>query len=166
MSPMERLLPSAALRPPSSVLRSRQGATAIETALLIPALLLFILGAIEMGRAMWTQSTLQYACDEAGRYAMANTSPSNPQIANIENRARLRLVQAGITGTIAGADPSDLNVGTATVPGVTVVASSSTSVSTGTAYVTITATHTFEYLAGILQLPAKIITTSSRVPLI
>lgn len=164
MSPMERPLPSI-LRPLSSVLRSRQGATAIETALLVPALLLFLMGAIEMGRAMWTQSTLQYACDEGGRYAIANTSVASPQLTSIENRVRLRLVQAGITGTIVGADSNDLNVGTATVPGVTVIATSSTSATTGTAYVTITATHAFQYLAGILQLPAKTIITSSRVPL-
>lgn len=46
------------------------GATAaIEAAFVLPALLLFILGTVEFGRALWIQSSLQYAVTAAARCA-------------------------------------------------------------------------------------------------
>lgn len=49
------------------VLRSRQGSIAIEYALLLPALLLFIVGIMEVGRLLWTQTTLDRAVEAAAR---------------------------------------------------------------------------------------------------
>jgi Flp pilus assembly protein TadG len=46
---------------------SRDGATAIEMAFLLPVFLLFLLGIVEFGRAMWTQTALQYAVEKAAR---------------------------------------------------------------------------------------------------
>jgi Flp pilus assembly protein TadG len=58
------------MRNPSRHPGSEQGATAVETALIISTLLLLIFGAIEFGRAFWTYNTMVLAVEEAGRYAM------------------------------------------------------------------------------------------------
>lgn len=52
----------------------QRGAVAVEFALLLPILLTFLLGIEEFGRAMWTRSMLQFACEEAVRYAIAHSS--------------------------------------------------------------------------------------------
>ena len=43
------------------------GVTAIEYALLLPVLLVFLLGIIDSGRAVWTQATLDHAAEAAAR---------------------------------------------------------------------------------------------------
>jgi len=53
--------------------RDARGVSAIETALLMPAFLLFLLGICEFGRALWTQSALQYAVEAAARCAVVNS---------------------------------------------------------------------------------------------
>jgi Flp pilus assembly protein TadG len=52
--------------------RTEEGATAVETALILSTLLLLIFGAIEFGRGFWTYNTMLLAVEEAGRYAMVN----------------------------------------------------------------------------------------------
>ena len=47
--------------------RGRKGAVAIEYALLLPALLLFVVGIMETGRIIWTQTTLDRAVEAAAR---------------------------------------------------------------------------------------------------
>ena len=47
----------------------RGGNAAIELALLLPVLLLFVLGIMECGRVLWTQNALNYAVEEAARCA-------------------------------------------------------------------------------------------------
>ncbi|MDB5474578.1 MAG: hypothetical protein JWP49_89 [Phenylobacterium sp.] len=51
------------------LLAAREGAAAVETALLLPALLLVLLGVMEFGRLAWTQTTLNFAVQEAARCA-------------------------------------------------------------------------------------------------
>lgn len=50
-----------------SLRASDRGTTAIEVALVFPVFLLMLLGVFEFGRAMWTQSALQYAVQVAAR---------------------------------------------------------------------------------------------------
>jgi Flp pilus assembly protein TadG len=50
--------------------RNRDGTTVIETAILLPTFLLFLLGLTEFGRALWMQNTLQYAAEAASRCAV------------------------------------------------------------------------------------------------
>jgi len=50
--------------------RAAAGATAVETAILMPLMLAFLLGIEELGRLLWTQSVLQYACETAARHAV------------------------------------------------------------------------------------------------
>lgn len=50
-----------------AVLRSRRGSIAVEYALLLPALMLFVIGIMEVGRLLWTQTTLDRAAEAAAR---------------------------------------------------------------------------------------------------
>jgi len=49
--------------------RSRSGVAAVESAFVLPLTLLMLLGIIETGRALWTQSALTFAVQEAARCA-------------------------------------------------------------------------------------------------
>jgi Flp pilus assembly protein TadG len=50
-----------------SLRASDRGTAAIETALVFPVFILMVLGVFEFGRALWTQSALQYAVQVAAR---------------------------------------------------------------------------------------------------
>ncbi len=54
---------------PERLFSSRRGATAIEFAMLFPVYLLMLMGVVEFGRLLWTQSTLQQAVEAAARCA-------------------------------------------------------------------------------------------------
>jgi len=47
--------------------RGQHGAIAVEYALLLPVLLLFVIGIMEVGRLTWTQTTLDRAAEAAAR---------------------------------------------------------------------------------------------------
>lgn len=47
----------------------RSGSAAVESAFILPVLLLVLLGVFEMGRIAWTQSSLTFAVQEAARCA-------------------------------------------------------------------------------------------------
>lgn len=51
------------------LVRDRCGTTAVEFALVAPALCLLIYGVMEFGRLAWTQSALNFAVEEAARCA-------------------------------------------------------------------------------------------------
>jgi Flp pilus assembly protein TadG len=51
------------------LLAARDGAAAVETALLLPVLFLLLLGVIELGRLAWTRTALTFAVQEAARCA-------------------------------------------------------------------------------------------------
>ena len=74
-----RLLAGSRLRL-SRLLASRSGATAVEMALLLPVLLSLLFGICEFGRAMWTQTSLQYAVEEAARCAAINSANCTPSV--------------------------------------------------------------------------------------
>ena len=54
--------------------KSRSGSTAIQLAFIAPAMLMFILGIMEVGRVMWLQNALNYSVVEAAR--CISNSPS------------------------------------------------------------------------------------------
>ena len=56
------------------VWRACDGATAIEMAFLLPVFLGFLLGIEEFGRALWTQTALQFAVEAAARCAVVSPS--------------------------------------------------------------------------------------------
>ena len=54
--------------------KSRSGSTAVQLAFIAPAMLMFILGIMEVGRVMWLQNALNYSVVEAAR--CISNSPS------------------------------------------------------------------------------------------
>jgi Flp pilus assembly protein TadG len=50
-------------------LKAREGTTAMEFALIAPALILILFGTVEFGRLLWTQAALHFAVEEAARCA-------------------------------------------------------------------------------------------------
>lgn len=79
-------------------LRSRaRGATALEYAVALPALLLLVLGLIDTARLIWTYTTLQRAATAAARWGAINTTyarecatapcPSVPSAGDIQQKA-------------------------------------------------------------------------------
>ena len=54
--------------------KSRSGSTAVQMAFVAPAMLMFILGIMEVGRVMWLQNALNYSVVEAAR--CISNSPS------------------------------------------------------------------------------------------
>jgi Flp pilus assembly protein TadG len=71
-------MPTRALRCRRGIHRrlwpARDGATAIETAILLPVFLTMLFGICEFGRALWTQAALQYAVEAAARCRALNVS--------------------------------------------------------------------------------------------
>ncbi len=63
----------------------RLGSVAIEFAVLLPVFLALIYGLFEFSRIAWTQSTLEYAVEEAARFAMVNPSASKTEITAVAN---------------------------------------------------------------------------------
>lgn len=54
--------------------KRRRGAVAIEYALILPAVLLFVIGIIDTARLIWTYTTLYRAAEAAARCAAVNTT--------------------------------------------------------------------------------------------
>jgi Flp pilus assembly protein TadG len=63
--------------------RRREGAAILETAILLPVFLLFLIGSVELGRLFWMQNMLEYAVEQASRYVIANPDASEDQLAGI-----------------------------------------------------------------------------------
>src|SRR5579862_1512890 len=68
--------------------RAREGVEAIEFAIVLPVLLLFLLGCIEFGRLFWTQSELQYAAEAAAR-AITISCTGSTNIPNCSDAANI-----------------------------------------------------------------------------
>lgn len=51
------------------------GSAAVESSIVLSALLLLIVGSIEFGRVLWTGNTMLLAVQEAGRFAMISNDP-------------------------------------------------------------------------------------------
>jgi Flp pilus assembly protein TadG len=58
----------------ATLLTNRDGAAAVEAALVLPILLMVLLGAIEVGRMGWTAIGLNFAVQEAARCAAVQTT--------------------------------------------------------------------------------------------
>lgn len=61
-----------------SLWRAQDGAAAVETALVMAVLLLLVAGSMEFARALWTNNTMLFAVEEAGRYAMVHSQAPPP----------------------------------------------------------------------------------------
>jgi Flp pilus assembly protein TadG len=131
-----------------------EGSAAIEAALVLPWLLMFVIGSVDFGRALWMYHTMLLAVEEAGRYAMIyGESPNLLTSASCPNVATVTLpncAQARATTYLANYAATGV-----TVPLPTEDTSSPKNL-------TITATYTFNFITPIL-LPFGPITLTSEV---
>src|SRR5215472_2411640 len=63
-----------------------EGATAVEAALVLSALMLLLFGIIEFGYALWQWNTMTLAVQDAGRYAMVNNQTCSASCAETQMR--------------------------------------------------------------------------------
>ena len=111
--------------------------------MIFPVFLTFVLGIIEVGRAVWIKGSLQYAVEETTRFAMVNTSSSN---STLEAYATTILTGTGVSST-----------------GVTFTAAQDTSGST--TYITVTGSYLFSGLTSYLPyLDDVTLNARSRAP--
>ena len=120
---------------------TRSGTAAIEFAVTAPALLLFLLGIVESGRALWTDSVLQFAAEQAGRYALANPTASDAQITSVA------------AGQLPSVDPSQVTI-TITRDSVN-----------GVNFLTVNTSYPFAPVSAFIPLGAITLTGQTRVPL-
>jgi Flp pilus assembly protein TadG len=73
------------------------GSQVVELALTLPVLLTLIYGVMECGRVMFTHAALNFAAEEATRYATVNYDASISDIKNIANDRLIVIDPAGIT---------------------------------------------------------------------
>ena len=94
----------------ASPCRRMRGATAVELAILTPVLFMLSIGAMELGRGVWTKHTLTYVAREAARYAsVRSTNSDDPATTDkIASRARSEIV---------GINPADVAVQVTWTPG-------------------------------------------------
>jgi Flp pilus assembly protein TadG len=89
---------------PTSTAGTR-GATAVEFAIVLPVLLMFVLGLLDCGRLLWSYTTLAHAVEAATRCAVVNSTTCGTAAA-IESYAAsqawgLGLSSAAFTATAA-----------------------------------------------------------------
>jgi Flp pilus assembly protein TadG len=114
-----------------------EGSAAVEAALALPILLLFVVGSVEVGRALWTYHRMLLAVEEAGRYAMVyGASPSLLTSASCPSVASVTLANCAVA-------KANANLAAYGTTGVTVSSSEDTSTPKN---LTITATSTFNFI--------------------
>lgn len=122
-------------------LADRAGTAVIEFALTAPVFLLFLIGIVEGGRALWSDNVLQYAMQQSGRYIIANPSATDAQI------------QSYAVGQLPSVDPSQVTV-TVTRDAVS-----------GVNFVTVNASYAFAPVTSLVPLGTITLTGKTRVPL-
>ena len=120
--------------------KCKRGATAVEIALLAPALFLMIYGVIETGRALWISNTLQRAAESATRYAVVNSDASDAEI------------EAQAESEATGVDAADVDV------------SISHDATGGVNFVTVVVTFDFSVMSGVVPIDDVTLSGRSRVP--
>jgi Flp pilus assembly protein TadG len=86
-------------------LRDRRGVGAVEFALVLPLFLASMIGVIEVGRALWTQNTLQRAVEAAARCATVDATACGTTSA-IQNFAVTQAFGLSVTSSVFTATSS------------------------------------------------------------
>ena len=121
--------------------RNDSGAAFIEFAIAGPIVILALIGCIEFGRYFWIRNTLEYAVEEAGRYAILNKTASSTDI------------QTQVRNKVMGVTPSSISVAVVDATGSNVT------------YRTITATSpNISLVGGILPVLSLKLSAQTRVP--
>lgn len=118
----------------------RRGATAVEFGIVFPLFLIMTLGIMEMGRAMWIKSSMQYAVERTARYYMVNNTKTPAELVIY---ADAELDSVGITYNVIFAAALD----TATTPDT----------------MTVTGSYVFQVLVTIIPFPDVTLTAQSSV---
>ena len=94
--------------------RARRGATMLEMAFVLPAMVLLIVGAVEVGRGVWTYTTLAHAARQGARFALAQAEPDSQAVAARVARAAVGLdperLEVKLEGPLDGADAIEIRV--------------------------------------------------------
>jgi Flp pilus assembly protein TadG len=120
--------------------RAERGATAVETAFVLPLLLLLLLGIADFGRAMWMRNVIQATLDDTGRYAMLNGSLDSDALSDYFNTRLESLYGSPVTLTF-----------TNSTQGTTI-------------FTTIVATYNFQPVSSYLPLGAITMSSTTAVP--
>jgi Flp pilus assembly protein TadG len=132
---------------------AEDGSVAIEAALVMLTLLLFIVGSVEFGRAFWTYHRMLLAVEEAGRYAMVyGASPALLDAASCPSVVTVTLSNCAVA-------KANAYLAAYGATGVTVTPSEDTSTPKN---LTITATYAFNFIVPKL-LPFGPINLSTQV---
>lgn len=86
----------------------RRGTAAIEAAVLLPVFLLLVFALVEATLFMTKRSGMQYACDAAARYAMADTTLTDTQILTYAE-TKMAAWGGGATFTITHSTTNSVN---------------------------------------------------------
>jgi Flp pilus assembly protein TadG len=123
------------------IFRNQSGGAFIEFAIAGPVVLLAVMGCLEFGRYFWIRNTLEYAVEEAGRYAILNKTATESDI------------QTQVRSKVMGVDPSTISVSVVSTTG------------TNVTYKTITATSTgVSLVSGFLPMRTLALSAQTRVP--
>lgn len=131
--------------------QNQSGAAFIEFAIAGPIVLMALIACLEFGRYFWVRNTLEFAVEEAGRYAILNRTATQTDI------------QTQVRNRVAGIPSSSIDV--------TVVSTDATNL----VYKTITATYnshiadgkpssSFRFVTGFLPVKMLTLEAKTRVP--
>lgn len=140
--------------------RDRAGAAAVEMAIVLPVLLLFMLGVVETGRLFWYQVSLRQAVEQTTRYAMAEYTRESFYNANFTSWFN------DWTTSLNSHAPSEIYAWS----GDGIAFSASTTAANATTnidFVTIDATYTFTFLFTLVPGMSTVeLNAKSRTPLV
>jgi len=120
-----------------SAAKDTRGAMTVEFAIAAPVFLIFVMGLVDFGRLFWIKSTMQFAVEQAARYAMVNPDATTTALETYAT------------------DES-------TVDGITF--SAATSTSGGINFRTITASYTFSFIIPIVPIGDISLAAKSSTP--
>lgn len=153
-SQRRRFGPPRAFRLIKKIGASKAGATAVETAIVLPLFLAFVMGVIEFGRVFWVQSSLQHAVEQTSRNAMAEYTRESFTNANFSTwfASWGSSLEGSAPSEIFGWDPSNITF------------TAATSTTSGIDYVQINGSYAFSFLIpGVSTLTLNAL---SKTPLV
>lgn len=80
--------------------RDKRGGSTIEIAFALPVFATLLLGSLEFGRLFFTWSTIQYATEQAGRFAMSKPAATADELSSHLRENLPGVVANGVTITV------------------------------------------------------------------
>lgn len=123
-------------------LGDRAGTAALDFGLVFPLFLFFVFGTIEVGRFMWSAHALDYAAEQASRFALANPSASHTDVQTYAESQVMTVNQSEVSVTVTD------------------------ELLDGIDYLKVTVNHPFETLLPLVPLGPFNLTRVARVPVV